>query len=99
MARLRRSVFGSALGLKLLSAEYTIAPVAAFGKSLRIVFESVRGSLRAGIDDIEGASLLGESELNVSTLPMNGTWLHVPCNPKTLAVNSVAHFAISLMVT
>ena len=93
LAGLRWSILGGTLGLKLLGAEYAIAPVAAFGKSLRIVLESVWGSFRAGIDDIEGASLLGESELNVGTLPMDGAWLHVPSDAKTLAVNSVTHFA------
>ena len=55
---LRGRILGGALGLELLGVEDAIASVAAFGQSVGVVLEGVRWSFRAGIDDVEGASLL-----------------------------------------
>lgn len=77
--------------MKLLGMEYTIVSVAALGKCLRVVFECVWRSLRSGINYVEGPALLGQSELNMGSLTMNGTGLHVSGHSQAFAVNAVAH--------
>ena len=69
-----------------------VAPEAAIGQSLGIVFEGIGRGFDAGVIDRDILVFLDQHKLNMGSCAMDGAGLNVPCDAQALRVGAISHF-------
>src|SRR5579883_1661819 len=93
VARFRRSILGSALGLQRLGVKHAVFAEAPFREGLGIVFERIGRRLGPGVAHRQTQVLLHQDELHMRAVALDRAGLHVPRDAKALRVGTVAQTA------